>query len=77
MRIALNPNPRFALTLSFPAAAGLALPAEKVTSLADVPWGEFVRSPPLWSLLAVHCSHGVAPLICLSWMPSYYHQVGP
>ena len=43
--------------------------------IADVPWGAFVRSPALWSLLAVHCSHGVAPLICLSWMPSYYAAV--
>lgn len=47
---------------------------DKVTSLKDVPWAEFARSPPLWALLGVHCSHGVAPLICLSWMPSYYHQ---
>ena len=46
-----------------------------MTSLKDVPWGEFVRNPALWSLLVVHCSHGVGPLICLSWMPTYYNQV--
>ena len=49
--------------------------ADKVTSLKDVPWGEFVRNPALWSLLVVHCSHGVGPLICLSWMPTYYNTV--
>jgi ACS family sodium-dependent inorganic phosphate cotransporter len=43
-----------------------------VQKLGDVPWKAFSRSPPAWAVLAVHCSFGVGPLVCLSWLPSYY-----
>ncbi|KAL3143287.1 hypothetical protein ABBQ38_002129 [Trebouxia sp. C0009 RCD-2024] len=43
-----------------------------VNSLGDVPWRRFLNSKALWGLVAVHCSFGVGPLVCLSWLPSYY-----
>lgn len=43
-----------------------------VESLSDVPWKRFLQSKALWGLIAVHCSFGVGPLVCLSWLPSYY-----
>ncbi len=50
--------------------------AEKgVESLSDVPWKRFLKSKALWGLIAVHCSFGVGPLVCLSWLPSYYSDV--
>ena len=50
--------------------------AEKgVESLGDVPWKRFLTSKALWGLIAVHCSFGVGPLVCLSWLPSYYSDV--
>jgi ACS family sodium-dependent inorganic phosphate cotransporter len=42
--------------------------------LSDVPWGRFVRTRSLLALLWLHCSHNMGPLICLSWMPTYYAQ---
>lgn len=46
-----------------------------VNSLGDVPWRRFLNSKALWGLVAVHCSFGVGPLVCLSWLPSYYSDV--
>ena len=46
-----------------------------VNSLADVPWRRFLNNKALWGLVAVHCSFGVGPLVCLSWLPSYYSDV--
>lgn len=48
-----------------------------VESLSDVPWQRFLKSKALWGLVAVHCSFGVGPLVCLSWLPSYYSDVSP
>ena len=46
-----------------------------VNSLGDVPWNVFRKSKALWGLISVHCSFGVGPLVCLSWLPSYYSDV--
>lgn len=46
-----------------------------VNKLADVPWKRFLNNKALWGLVAVHCSFGVGPLVCLSWLPSYYSDV--
>lgn len=46
-----------------------------VKSLGDVPWQRFLNNKALWGLVAVHCSFGVGPLVCLSWLPSYYSDV--
>ena len=46
-----------------------------VKSLGDVPWRRFLNNKALWGLVAVHCSFGVGPLVCLSWLPSYYSDV--
>lgn len=46
-----------------------------VESLGDVPWRRFLQNKALWGLVAVHCSFGVGPLVCLSWLPSYYSDV--
>lgn len=46
-----------------------------VQSLGDVPWNVFRKSKALWGLVSVHCSFGVGPLVCLSWLPSYYSDV--
>lgn len=43
-----------------------------VESLGDVPWRRFLQNKALWGLGIVHCSFGVGPLVCLSWLPSYY-----
>lgn len=48
-----------------------------VDSLGDVPWRKFLQNKALWGLIAAHCSFGVGPLVCLSWLPSYYSDVGP
>ena len=47
-----------------------------VQSLGDVPWNVFRKSKALWGLVSVHSSFGVGPLVCLSWLPSYYSDVG-
>lgn len=46
-----------------------------VQSLSDVPWNAFRKSKALWGLVCAHCSFGVGPLVCLSWLPSYYSDV--
>ena len=46
-----------------------------VESLSDVPWRRFLQNKALWGLGAAHCSFGVGPLVCLSWLPSYYSDV--
>ena len=46
-----------------------------VESLGDVPWRRFLQNKALWGLGVVHCSFGVGPLVCLSWLPSYYSDV--
>ena len=48
-----------------------------VESLGDVPWQRFLQSKALWGLVSAHCSFGVGPLVCLSWLPSYYSDVSP
>ena len=48
---------------------------EGVNSVSDVPWTAFRKSKALWGLACVHCSFGVGPLVCLSWLPSYYSDV--
>lgn len=53
-------------------AAPTASMEEEPVRLGDVPWGAFLRTRSLWALLGLHCSHNMGPLICLSWMPTYY-----
>lgn len=54
------------------AAAARGEEEKVIRSLQDVPWKRISRNKPSISLLLVHCSFGVGPLVCLSWLPSYY-----
>ena len=46
-------------------AAAAAKPA------ADVPWGEFLRSAPVWAVIVAHFCYNWGYYTLLAWLPSY------
>jgi len=38
----------------------------------DIPWGEFVRSPPVWAVICTHFCNNWGYYTLLAWLPSYF-----
>jgi ACS family sodium-dependent inorganic phosphate cotransporter len=63
--------PVAAATTTAPATAPAA-PAKK-PKLSDVPWGDVVRSRPVWALTVSHASHNFFMYFGFSWLPTYFN----
>lgn len=63
--------PVAAATTTAPAPAPAA-PAKK-PKLSDVPWGDVVRSRPVWALTVSHASHNFFMYFGFSWLPTYFN----
>eukprot|EP00887_Chlorella_sp_A99_P002760 scaffold6.g2760.t1 len=54
--------------MAAPAAAGAAPAAREAVA---VPWGEFLRSAPVWAVIVAHFCYNWGYYTLLAWLPSY------
>ena len=45
-------------------------------AVEKVPWKLLLSKGPVWALILSHFCHNWGTFILLTWMPSYYNQVG-
>lgn len=45
--------------------------------LSAIPWRLLLSKPATWALIISHFCHNWGTFILLTWMPTYYNQVGP
>lgn len=41
-----------------------------------IPWKKLLSKAPVWALIVSHFCHNWGTFILLTWMPTYYSQVG-
>ncbi|XVE63645.1 hypothetical protein DITRI_Ditri07aG0036600 [Diplodiscus trichospermus] len=44
------------------------------SSLRDVPWKAFFRSPPVWAMIYTHFCGSWGHYTCLSWLPTFFSE---
>ncbi len=44
--------------------------------LESIPWRLLLSKPATWALIVCHFCHNWGTFILLTWMPTYYNQVG-
>ncbi|KQK03950.1 hypothetical protein BRADI_2g10810v3 [Brachypodium distachyon] len=44
--------------------------------VTTIPWRLILSKPPVWALIVCHFCHNWGTFILLTWMPTYYNQVG-
>uniref|UniRef100_A0A803LH15 Major facilitator superfamily (MFS) profile domain-containing protein n=1 Tax=Chenopodium quinoa TaxID=63459 RepID=A0A803LH15_CHEQI len=47
---------------------------EQNSSLKDVPWKAFFRSPAIWAMIYAHFCGSWGHYTCLSWLPTYFSE---
>lgn len=55
-------------------AAAAAAPAEPLR-LQDIPWGDFMRNPAFWAIVAAQSTASVGSCLSFSWLPTFYNEV--
>jgi hypothetical protein len=53
--------------------ASTAINANKDTK---IPWGKLLSRVEVWAIIVCHFCHNWGTFILLTWMPTYYNQVG-
>lgn len=43
----------------------------------SIPWGALLSRREVWAIIICHFCHNWGTFILLTWMPTYYNQVGP
>jgi hypothetical protein len=43
----------------------------------SIPWGKLLSRKEVWAIIVCHFCHNWGVFILLTWMPTYYNQVGP
>jgi hypothetical protein len=41
-----------------------------------IPWGKLLSRKEVWAIIVCHFCHNWGTFILLTWMPTYYNQVG-
>ena len=50
-------------------------PAQKAPKApTNVPWGKFLRSPPVWAVIVAHFCYNWGYYTLLAWLPSYFEM---
>lgn len=62
--------------VSYLSASAWQLWAHAQRPVEAVPWGQLLSKAPVWALILSHFCHNWGTFILLTWMPSYYNQVG-
>lgn len=47
-------------------------PQRPMFVVVQIPWGEFVRSPPVWAVICTHFCNNWGYYTLLAWLPSYF-----
>jgi cyanate permease len=45
-------------------------------STRSIPWGKLLSRKEVWAIIVCHFCHNWGTFILLTWMPTYYNQVG-
>lgn len=54
----------------------IAPPPYRMQRVAGIPWRRLLSERSVWALIVCHFCHNWGTFILLTWMPSYYNQVG-